>query len=67
VPYGLNMPLSLPTRVIVRLRNIKDVAEDLSRELLRVQGHPTSALHDMVRFIQAEADMALSALRKPRR
>jgi phosphate uptake regulator len=61
------MPLSVEARVAVRLRRIKDVAEDLSRELLRVQCPSTSALHDMAVFIKAEADTALTALKKSRR
>ena len=61
------MPLSVQARVAVRLRKIKDVAEDLSRELLRAQCPPTSALHDMAVFIKAEADAALSALKRPPR
>jgi hypothetical protein len=57
------MSLSVQARVAVRLRRIKDVAEDLSRELLRVQGPPPSALYEMALFIKAEADTALSALK----
>jgi hypothetical protein len=61
------MPLSMQARVAVRLRRIKEVAEDLSRELLREQRLPTSALYDMALFIKAEAETALSALKQPQR
>jgi hypothetical protein len=67
VPYRLGMPRSVQARVAVRLRKIKDVAEDLSREILRVQRPPTSALYDMAVFIKAEADTALNDLKQPRR
>jgi hypothetical protein len=61
------MPLSLSSFLADRLSHIKDVADDLSRELIRGQCHPTSATYDMIAFIKAEAETALSALRKPRR
>jgi hypothetical protein len=61
------MPLSLLSPPLaVQLRNIRDVADDLSRELFRVQCPPTSAVHGMTAFIKAEAEAALSALKQPR-
>jgi hypothetical protein len=68
VPYGLFMPLSLsPPPMAVQLRNIRDVADDLSRELIRVQCPPSSAIHEMTAFIKAEAEAALTALKNPQR
>jgi hypothetical protein len=61
------MPRPSPSLLAIRLRNIKDVADDLSRELLRVQCPPTSAIHQMTAFIKAEAERALRALNKSRR
>jgi len=65
--YGLFMPLPPPSLLAARLNNIKDVADDLSRELFRVRCHPTGAIYDMALFIKAEAESALSALKKPPR
>jgi hypothetical protein len=50
------MPQSLPAIVAVRARNIAEVADDLTRELVRAQIPPQSALADMVVFIQTEAE-----------
>jgi hypothetical protein len=41
--YGLFMPLSLSSFLAVWLGHIKDVADDLPRELIRVQCHQTGA------------------------
>ena len=60
--YGLFMLPSSPSLLVARLSHIKDVADDLSRELIRVQCPPTSAVHEMTAFIKAEAATALSAL-----
>ena len=51
------MPLASPS-LATQLRNIRDVADDLSRELFRVQCHPTSAIHEMTAFIKAGAETA---------
>jgi hypothetical protein len=60
------MPLPLPPPLAVQLRNIKDLADDLSRELMRAQCQPTGAIYEMAAFIKAEAETALNALTKPR-
>jgi hypothetical protein len=56
------MPQSPTDRVTAQLMNIKGVADDLSRELLRAQCHPTSVVHEMTMFIKTEAEAALSVL-----
>jgi hypothetical protein len=53
------MPQSLPDIVVARARNIAEVADDLTRELVRAQIPPQSALVDMVVFIQTEAEWIL--------
>jgi hypothetical protein len=62
--YVPRMPQSLPDTVATRARNIANVAQDLGRELIRSgQVSPTSALVDMVVFIQTEAELILADLR----
>jgi hypothetical protein len=53
------MPQSLPDIVAARARNIAEVADDLTRELVRAQISPQGALVDMVGFIQTEAEWIL--------
>jgi hypothetical protein len=50
------------------LGDIRDVADDLRRELVRLRrlAGPDSAVHDMAAFIKAEAEAVLMALNKPR-
>jgi hypothetical protein len=52
----------------IRLREIRDVASDLTRELARLRrvAAPANAAHDMAAFIQTEAEAALRTLDKPR-
>jgi hypothetical protein len=52
-----------------RLNNIRDVADDLSRELLRVPVLPDNIVYAMVAFIkaEAEAELATRLLRVPDR
>jgi hypothetical protein len=57
------MPQSLPDIVAARARNIAEVADDLTRELVRAQIPPQSALVDMVVFIHTEADWILVHLK----
>ena len=61
------MPQSSPSDRVVQLTNIRDVADDLSRELFRVGCTPTSVIYAMTAFIKAEAETALSALNNPPR
>jgi hypothetical protein len=56
------MPQSLPDIVAARARNIAEVADDLTRELVRVQVAQESALVDMVVFIQTEAEWIVAHL-----
>jgi len=51
-----------------RLREIRDVASDLTRELVRLRrvAVTANAAHDMAAFIQTEAEAALLTLDKPR-
>jgi hypothetical protein len=51
-----------------RLRDIRDVASDLTRELSRVRrvAAPANAVHDMAAFIQTEVEAALLTLDQPR-
>jgi hypothetical protein len=56
VKYGSLMPQSVPEIVFVRAKNIAEVADDLTRELVRAQIPPHSALVDLVGFIQTEAE-----------
>jgi hypothetical protein len=59
------MPLSWSSPPLaVQLRHIRDVADDLSRELFRMQCHPASSIYEMTVFIKAEAETALTALKK---
>ena len=53
------MPQSLPEIVATRAMNIAEVANDLTRELVRAQIPPQGALIDMVVFIQTEAEWIL--------
>jgi hypothetical protein len=53
---------SLHDRVTAQLKNIQDVADDLSRELFRAQCTPASGIHEMTAFIKAEAEAALKLL-----
>jgi hypothetical protein len=50
----------------VGLRDIKDVADDLARELVRAKIHPGNALHDMTTFISKEAGALLVILKESR-
>ena len=58
---------SHPT-LATRLSDIRDVADDLRRELVRLRrlAGPDSAVRDMAAFIKAEAEAVLMALNKPR-
>ena len=60
------MPRHVPPTATVasRLSRIKDVADDLTRELVRVRGGATLglAVRDMAAFIKTEAEAALRAL-----
>jgi hypothetical protein len=49
------------------LSSIEEIADDLSRELVRVQCSPTSAIHELTAFIKTEAEAALNELKTPRR
>jgi hypothetical protein len=60
--YVSLMPPLLPDIVAVRARNIAEVADDLTRELVRAQVPPEGALVDMVVFIQTEAEWILAHL-----
>jgi hypothetical protein len=51
---------------MAQLNNIKDVAGDLGRELIRMQIVPDNAIHAMVAYIKAEAEAALIFLQRPR-
>jgi hypothetical protein len=57
--YVPPMPQSLPDIVAARAKNIADVADDLTRELVRTQVDLGSAVVDMVVFIQTEAELIL--------
>jgi hypothetical protein len=61
--YGPLMPQSLPDIVAERARDIADVANDLTRELVRAQVVPGSALLDMAVFIQTEAEQMVIDIR----
>jgi hypothetical protein len=61
------VPQSSPPDLVVRLNNIRDVADDRSRELFRVGCNPTSVIYMMTAFIKAEANTALTALKQSRR
>ena len=58
------MPRSPESALAARLSRIKDVADDLTRELVRVRCLHSSAVHDMAAFIKAEANRALSVVKK---
>jgi hypothetical protein len=63
------MPQKRQSRALpTRLREIRDVASDLTRELARLRRVAASAraAHDMAAFIQTEAEAALLALDRPR-
>lgn len=57
------MPQYLPESLSARVRNIKDVADDLTGELFRAHVDPASAIHDMVMFIRTEAETILKRAR----
>jgi hypothetical protein len=63
--YAPRMSQSLPDSVTTRVRNIKDVADDLTRELIRAQVPAVSAVFDMVAFIHTEAETILVDLTEP--
>jgi hypothetical protein len=65
--YGLCMPQSSSSDLVVQLTNIRDVADNLSHELFRVGCNPTSVIHAMSLFIKREAETALNALKPPPR
>jgi hypothetical protein len=57
------MPLSRMSVLVTQLGNIRDVADDLSREVIRMQCDPTSTAYAMIAFIKAEAETALEAIK----
>jgi hypothetical protein len=61
------MPRASKPTIVDRLNNIRNVADDLGREFLRLQCPPRNAVHEMVAFIQMEAVAALAALKKRQR
>jgi hypothetical protein len=61
------MPRTSQQAVTSRLSRIRDVADDLSRELFRVPVLPNNIVYEMVAAIKADADAALRALKKPQR
>jgi hypothetical protein len=59
-PYARRMSHPLPAYLVARVENIRDVADDLTRELIRAQMSPSSAIVDLVIFVRTEAEAILA-------